>query len=139
LPTALNASVQITHPVALNYVQAWGVDSSSPNVTARQVQTTLNANKFSTALPPYSVMHFVLKPDSLNSGRTSPCPQANRSPATAGGFVFAVCVDNQSPASAGCQTWMASAEHENGPKMPQMRCSAQRWRSSAESPALRKW
>lgn len=62
LPTALNASVQITHPVALNYVQAWGVDSSSPNVTARQVQTTLNANKFSTALPPYSVMHFVLKP-----------------------------------------------------------------------------
>ena len=38
------------------------LNSSSPNVSARQVQTTLNANKFSTSLPPYSVMHFVLKP-----------------------------------------------------------------------------
>ncbi len=62
LATPITASVQIKNPVLFNYVQAWGVDASGPQVTARNVQATITQNNFSTSLPGYSVMHYVLKP-----------------------------------------------------------------------------
>jgi mannan endo-1,4-beta-mannosidase len=62
LSTPLNASLQIAHPVALNSVQAWGVDASSQAVTMRAGLSAIKQNQFSYTLPAWSVMHFVVKP-----------------------------------------------------------------------------
>jgi mannan endo-1,4-beta-mannosidase len=62
LNAPLTTSVQINNPVAFNYIQAYGVDASSTQVTQRALNAKITRNSFSTTLPAMSVMHFVLKP-----------------------------------------------------------------------------
>ena len=61
LSTALSSSIQIKNPTAFKTVQAWGVDSTSQNVTPRKGVASVANNSFSYVLPALSVMHFVLK------------------------------------------------------------------------------
>ena len=61
LSTALSSSIQIKHPTTFKTVQAWGVDSTSQNVTPRKGVASVANNSFSYVLPALSVMHFVLK------------------------------------------------------------------------------
>lgn len=61
LSTPLNASLQINADTAFHTAQAWGVDSSSNQVTARAGVANISQNQFSYTLPAWSVLHFILQ------------------------------------------------------------------------------